>query len=102
MNEQTIDDLVRRQDALELYDDPELQDSHYKVPIPVIVQNLKDLPAVEARHLVYGYYHDEYQVPYATTPVTVTCSACKEHFLIDATTPKNFCPNCGATLTYIR
>lgn len=40
-------DLISRQDAIALFDGDETNDPHYKVPVPVIIQNLKDLPAVD-------------------------------------------------------
>lgn len=43
-----MDDYISREEAIAIYDDDEYATPEYHVPIPVIIQNLKDLPSVDA------------------------------------------------------
>lgn len=46
-----MSDLIRRDDLLDLYKVKE-EYKDYSVPLPVIIQNIKDMPAVDAVEVV--------------------------------------------------
>ena len=101
-----MDDLISRKAAIELYADEEnkdLESPRYSVPIPVIIQNLKDLPAADP--IKHGYwkryntYHGDDTSGFVDPDWR--CSECgkkaniNEWFMYDRT---DFCPNCGAKM----
>ena len=89
-----MDEYIKREDLLELYriDDPVLNENGH-VPLPVIRQNIMDIPAADVapvRHvrweIVVGSNGKEYMV----------CTCCRVSQ--DLTGVFSYCPNCGAKM----
>ena len=92
-------EYIKRDDLLELYDLNGLEVENAKVPLAVVIQNIKDIPSadvverkkgkwIEQEDGWGGYYYD--------------CSVCNESWTTIDGTPwdngMNFCPNCGADM----
>ena len=116
-------EYIEKEDLLELYrmDDPVLNENGH-VPLPVIRQNIMDIPAADVAPVVHGRWileaHDE-RVNYRWN-VTAECSECcdeqkeiwagffpnvpppiaRDVALVSAESVKlsNYCPNCGADM----
>lgn len=102
--------LIDADKLLNLYDmgeEFERYASALSVPIPVIRQNINDMPTVDAGEVVHGRWEDEYGGKYANP--RYRCSICKEKALykferdlldnwkeVQALTPN--CPYCMAKL----
>ena len=100
-----MDEYIKREDLLELYkiDDPVLNENGH-VPLPVIRQNIMDIPAADVAPVVHAHWQ-----PYEDT---VQCSACgfgtfmDGYFFVhgecthanDRSFRFSFCPNCGAKM----
>ena len=87
----TMAEYIEREDLLELYrmDDPVLNENGH-VPLPVIRQNIMDIPAADVapvRHGRWILHDDEFGLTYE-------CSACHIETMGDG----NYCPNCGAKM----
>lgn len=89
-----MDEYIKREDLLELYrmDDPVLNENGH-VPLPVIRQNIMDIPAADVapvRHgrweIVIGSNRKEYMV----------CTCCRVSQ--ELTGVFTYCPNCGAKM----
>ena len=84
-------EYIEREDLLELYrmDDPVLNKNGH-VPIPVIRQNIMDIPAADVAPVQHGRWimHDD------EFGLTCECSACHIETMGDG----NYCPNCGAKM----
>ena len=89
-----MDEYIKREDLLELYrmDDPVLNENGH-VPLPVIRQNIMDIPAADVapvRHgrweIVIGSNGKEYMV----------CTCCRVSQ--DLTGVFTYCPNCGCRM----
>ena len=89
-----MDEYIKREDLLELYriDDPVLNENGH-VPLPVIRQNIMDIPAADVspvRHgeweIVVGSNGKEYMV----------CTCCRVSQ--DLTGVFTYCPNCGCRM----
>ena len=87
-------EYIKQEDLLELYrmDDPVLNENGH-VPLPVIRQNIMDIPAADVapvRHgrweIVVGSNGKEYMV----------CTCCRVSQ--DLTGVFTYCPNCGARM----
>ena len=87
-----MDEYIKREDLLELYrmDDPVLNENGH-VPLPVIRQNIIDIPAADVAQVRHGRWI-KYQIP----PI-ICCSNCDWATDVEE---KNFqyCPNCGAKM----
>lgn len=100
-------DLISRKELLELYEG--LENQELKVPVEVVVQNIKDMPTVDAVEVVHGVWNrisgDIHSSGYG-----VCCSVChKRHFVHhkfslgalncdELFKEPNYCPNCGARM----
>ena len=86
-----MDEYIKREDLLELYriDDPVLNENGH-VPLPVIRQNIMDIPAADVAPVRHGRWimHDD------EFGLTCECSACHIETMGDG----NYCPNCGAKM----
>ena len=84
-------EYIEREDLLELYrmDDPVLNENGH-VPLPVIRQNIMDIPAADVVPVRHGRWIDtrEYCGDYM-------CSNCEALY---GTNKFNYCPNCGAKM----
>ena len=89
-----MDEYIKREGLLELYrmDDPVLNENGH-VPLPVIRQNIMDIPAADVapvRHgrweIVIGSNGKEYMV----------CTCCRVSQ--DLTGVFTYCPNCGCRM----
>lgn len=71
--------------------EPELKLDGYKNGLQVAIQELKELPAVDAALVIHGrwVYED-------SDPMTMPCSNCNYRVFRYNNTP--FCPNCGADM----
>ena len=84
-------EYIEREDLLELYrmDDPILNENGH-VPLPVIRQNIMDIPAADVAPVRHGRWiasHDEF----------CACSICKYPVYV-VCNQTNYCPNCGARM----
>ena len=92
-----MDEYIKREDLLELYriDDPVLNENGH-VPLPVIRQNIMDIPAADVATVRHGrWVHEHISEGYAW----VICSECEaviHKILINKRL--NYCPNCGAKM----
>lgn len=87
-------EYIEREDLLELYrmDDPVLNKNGH-VPLPVIRQNIMDIPAADVAPVRHGQWETS-----SDRPDSLICSVCKCGFDMWKHDPHNFCPNCGAKM----
>ena len=85
-------DYIEREGLLELYrmDDPVLNENGH-VPLPVIRQNIMDIPAADVAPVRHGRWND------SLARITPYCSVCGHSHRCLIRTP-NYCPNCGAKM----
>jgi hypothetical protein len=92
-------DLISRKELLELYEG--LDGQGLKVPAEVVVQNIKDMPSVDAVEVVHGEW--------IRTDITVDdgwalyrCSHCNElttyYYSPSARPTDKYCRECGAKM----
>ena len=89
-----MDEYIKREDLLELYrmDNPVLNKNGH-VPLPVIRQNIMDIPSADVTPMVHGQWETS-----SDRPDSLICSVCKCGFDMWKHDPHNFCPNCGAKM----
>jgi hypothetical protein len=89
---------IEREALLELYqiDGPENETGH--VPLPVIRQNIMDLPAADVAEVRRGRWEDKTNISRAEVEQRVDCSVCGQIFWTTAVLSFNYCPNCGALM----
>ena len=89
-----MDEYIKREDLLELYriDDPVLNENGH-VPLPVIRQNIMDIPAADVAPMVHGQWETS-----SDRPDSLICSVCKCGFDMWKHDPHNYCPNCGSKM----
>ena len=87
-------EYIEREDLLELYrmDDPVLNKNGH-VPLPVIRQNIMDIPSADVAPMVHGQWETS-----SDRPDSLICSVCKCGFDMWKHDPHNYCPNCGAKM----
>lgn len=87
-------EYIEREDLLELYrmDDPVLNENGH-VPLPVIRQNIIDIPAADVAPVRHGRW-----VTHSDRSDSLICSVCKRGFDMWKRDPHNYCPNCGAKM----
>ena len=87
-------EYIEREDLLELYrmDDPVLNKNGH-VPLPVIRQNIMDIPAADVAPVQHGRW-----VTHSDRPDSLICSVCNCGFDMWKHDPHNYCPNCGAKM----
>lgn len=90
-------DLIRRKALLDLYDGLELLedadwDSVWNVPLEVVVQNIKDMPTVDAVEVRHGGWLERWD--------DFICSECACEFdgVANEIDEFHYCPNCGAKM----
>lgn len=101
---------IEREKLLELYVDGKYDTTCYHVPVPVIIQNIKDIPAADVRPVVRGKWEDV-EVTYVADKTTLPferissmrCNQCNRYhteiyYYGNPTEMANFCPNCGADM----
>lgn len=112
-------EYIKREDLLDLYDLGGLEVENAKVPLSVVIQNIKDMPSAdvvsredyEGLELVCKNYEealkdavDELEENDRNEFENPSCSVCHcglVLFIIDennALIKPNFCPNCGADM----
>ena len=91
-----MDDFIRRQDAISLYEDEDIDMSALKVPVPVIIQNLKDFPAADVREVAHGEWTDHRTIEHDGEFYCSNCGFELESFVEGIF--YNYCPNCGALM----
>ena len=89
-----MDEYIKREDLLELYrmDDPVLNENGH-VPLPVIRQNIMDIPAADVSPVRHGRWETN-----SDRPDSLICSVCKCGFDMWKHDPHNYCPNCGSKM----
>ena len=87
-------EYIEREDLLELYrmDDSVLNENGH-VPLPVIRQNIMDIPAADVAPVRHGQWETS-----SDRPDSLICSVCKCGFDMWKHDPHNYCPNCGAKM----
>ena len=88
-------EYIEREKLLELYVDGKYDTADYHVPVPVIIQNIKDIPAADVRPVVRGRWKDAMQSVHDSPHVK--CSVCGEYYW-RYFKKFNYCPNCGADM----
>ena len=98
-------EYIEREDLLELYrmDDPVLNKNGH-VPLPVIRQNIMDIPAADVATVRHGrWLHTEEPLGWQDVDC-MECSACHDSWIIeedycfDDMPIWNYCPSCGAKM----
>ena len=88
-----MDEYIKREDLLELYrmDDPVLNENGH-VPLPVIRQNIMDIPAADVVPVRYGrwIWHNKWE-PFE---FKYECSICHDGSDLES----KYCQNCGARM----
>ena len=89
-----MDEYIKREDLLELYriDDPVLNENGH-VPLPVILQNIMDIPAADVAPVRHGRWECNKPCP--------VCGGDRFEGLdadIWADWEPPYCPNCGAKM----
>ena len=101
----TMAEYIEREDLLELYrmDDPVLNENGH-VPLPVIRQNIMDIPAADVAPVQHGrWLHTEEPLGWQDVDC-MECSACHDSWIIgedycfDDMPLWNYCPSCGAKM----
>ena len=102
-----MDEYIKREDLLELYrmDDPVLNKNGH-VPLPVIRQNIMDIPAADVAPVRHGRWLNKKEWHLGRWVAWLECSCCGEHdynaemyeMLPFGAGPSNYCPNCGAKM----
>ena len=82
-----VDKYISQEKLLELYVDGKYDTAEYHVSVPVIIQNIKDMPAADVRPVVHGEW--------IKNGYSVRCSECLYDMPLSV---RNFCPNCGADM----
>ena len=77
-----MSEYIEREAAIAMYEDDGIDMSALKVPVPVIVQNLKDVPAADVREVKRGKWTKHY-VGQENVPWGSDCSVCGEWLVID-------------------
>ena len=86
-----MDEYIKREDLLELYriDDPVLNENGH-VPLPVIRQNIMDIPAADVSPVRHGRWE-------RTADGAALCTACKRK-MNPSQYGYAFCSLCGAKM----
>ena len=82
---------IEREKLLKLYVDGKYDTADYHVPVPVIIQNIKDIPAADVRPVVRATWK---RIDFKPCGHDYECSSCG--WKNDMAT--HFCPNCGARM----
>lgn len=89
-----MDEYINRSALLALYqmDGPWNAAGH--VPLPVVRQNIMDMPVAEVTAVRYGHWEE------ASDGDGVVCSECGSDFCVITNETERFrcCPNCGALM----
>ena len=91
--------LIDADALMELYADEEgINFAVYNVPVPVVRQNILDMPTIEAEPVRHGRWIDAYCGKYANAKYI--CSCCGKRAYSDdwKWELSDFCPNCGAKM----
>lgn len=92
-------EYIDRKELLELYQDDKLDLTKTCVPVEVVIQNIKDMPAADVAEVVHGKWEFE---PNLFDENTYRCSVCGEVWTLISGTLKennmNFCMRCGAKM----
>ena len=92
-----MDEYIKREDLLELYrmDDPVLNENGH-VPLPVIRQNIMDIPAADVAPVRHGRW---ISVPHKLARVCSVCNRDEPYKFADIDADVyDYCPNCGAKM----
>ena len=86
-----MDEYIKREDLLELYriDDPVLNENGH-VPLPVIRQNIMDIPAAD----VAPVRHGRWVCVDTDTEQFFLCNRCKKKEYWES----DYCPSCGCRM----
>ena len=91
-----MSEYIEREAAIAMYEDDEIDMGALKVPVPVIVQNLKDVPAADVREVVHGKW-----IPVTNGRGGSECNQCHAYapsHQCGVEYKSNYCPNCGADM----
>jgi hypothetical protein len=93
----TEERLIRLSDLLELYENTsDLNMDNLSVPVPVIRQNIKDMPIVEAREVVHAKWQKQWCDNNMIGHEYEECPICGCMILdTEKFWDCKFCPNCG-------
>ena len=101
-----MDEYIKKNDLLELYTLEGFEEyaATLSVPIPVIRQNIMDLPAEDVTPVVHGRWVPRYEikemyyspddVEQYKVPDGFSCSVCDKW----SSAKTNYCSNCGAKM----
>ena len=94
-------EYIERETMLSLYEG-EYDTVDYHVPIPVLIQNIKDIPAADVRPVVRGRWIVGKIDDPILEPVGISesfrCSECDYGYVSFDQKRHNYCPNCGADM----
>lgn len=96
----TEEHLIRLSDLLELYENTsDLNMDNLSVPVPVIRQNIKDMPIVEAREVVHAKWQKQWCDNNMIGHEYEECPICGCMILdTEKFWDCRFCPNCGTDM----
>ena len=90
-------EYIDRKELLELYQDDKLDLTKTCVPVEVVIQNIKDMPAADVVEVVHGEWLDNDDRCYCNRCFEFSCTVTDDTGTIHNDLTK-FCPNCGAKM----
>ena len=90
-------EYIDRNELLELYQDDKLDLTKTCVPVEVVIQNIKDMPAADVVEVVHGKWLENDGRCYCNRCFEFSCTVMDDTGTIYNDLTK-FCPNCGAKM----
>lgn len=90
-------DYISREELLSLYEDKDINPAQWSVPLSVVIQNIKDVPAADVAPVVHGEWIDDQQSIFNGV-IERHCSRCGQLMTSAITRKMHYCPNCGARM----
>ena len=95
--EQVMTEYIKREDLLDLYDLDGLEVENAKVPLDVVIQNIKDMPSADVVKRKKGKWIN-YKCSECGEPIPISKVTLRGEVVWERDQKPNFCPNCGAKM----
>lgn len=92
-----MSDYIKREDLLDLYDLGDLEVENAKVPLNVVIQNIKDMPSADVIEQKKGKWID-YKCSECGEPIPISKVMLRGEVVWERDQKPNFCINCGADM----